>query len=93
MAQLCQTALDAPWAGKCAGENNGSTIDSIVLAKVARGRSSPRTTKNADWQLWKESDVHRTCPMHRVKIGAQNSVKTRELNTGEESRIELHSAM
>ena len=44
-----QTALDVPWAGKCAGENNGSTIDSIVLAKVARGRSSPRTTKNADW--------------------------------------------
>ena len=46
---VAQTALDAPWAGKCAGENNGSTIDSIVLAKVARGRSSPRTTKNADW--------------------------------------------
>ena len=44
-----QTALDVPWAGKCAGENNGSTIDSIVLAKVAQGRSSPRTTKNADW--------------------------------------------
>ena len=36
-----QTALDVPWAGKCAGENNGSRIDSIVLAKVARGRSSP----------------------------------------------------
>ena len=34
------------------GENNGSTIDSIVLAKVARGRSSPRTTRNADW-LWR----------------------------------------
>ena len=31
-----QTALNVPWAGKCAGENNGSTIDSIVLAKVAR---------------------------------------------------------
>ena len=44
-----QTALDVPWVGKCAGENNGSTIDSIVLAKVARGRSSPCTTKNADW--------------------------------------------
>ena len=44
-----QTALDVPWVGKCTGENNGSTIDSIVLANVVRGRSSPRTTKNADW--------------------------------------------
>ena len=47
---MAQTALDVPWAGKCAGENNGSRIDSIVLAKVARGRSS-RTTKNADWLM------------------------------------------
>ena len=36
-------------AGKCVGENNGSTIDSIVLAKVVRGRSSRETTRNADW--------------------------------------------
>ena len=50
VAETTQTALDVPWAGKCAGENNGSTIDSIVLANVARGRSSPRTTKNADWE-------------------------------------------
>ena len=51
MVHMIQTALDVPWAGKCAGENNGSTIDSIVLVKVARGRSSPRTTKNADWHM------------------------------------------
>ena len=51
MAHMCHARLHSMflWAGKCAGEKNGSTIDSIVLAKVARGRSSPRTTKNADW--------------------------------------------
>ena len=32
------------------GENNRSTIDSIVLGKVARGRSSGDIAKNADWQ-------------------------------------------
>ena len=37
-------------AGKCVGENNRSTIDSIVLGKVARGRSSGEIAKNADWQ-------------------------------------------
>ena len=55
-----QTALDVPRAGKCAGENNGSTIDSIVLAKVARGRSSPCTTKNADW-AWSKFLMKKTC--------------------------------
>ena len=51
LLNIGQTALDVHWAGKFAGENNGSTIDSIVLVKVARGRSSPRTTKNADWNI------------------------------------------
>ena len=25
--------------------------------------------------VWKESDVHRTCPVHRVKIGAQTGAQ------------------
>ena len=46
---LAAMSEDYTTAPQHAGENNGSTIASIVLAKVARGRSSPRTTKNADW--------------------------------------------
>ena len=45
-----QTALAVFCVGKCVGENNGSTIDSVVLAKVLRGRSSGETAKIADWQ-------------------------------------------
>ena len=45
---LFQTALAVFCMGKCAGENNGSTIYYIVLAKVARGRSSGETARNAD---------------------------------------------
>ena len=48
--KVSQTALAVFCAGKCAGENNGSTIDSIVLAKVTRGRSFGEIAKNADWK-------------------------------------------
>ena len=46
-----QTALAVSCAAKCTGENNRSTIDSIALAKVVRGRSSRETAQNADWQV------------------------------------------
>ena len=44
-----QTALAVSCVGKCTGENSGSTIDSIVSAKVAWGRSSVEMGGNADW--------------------------------------------
>ena len=33
------------------GENNGATINSIVLVNVARGRYSRETARNANWSL------------------------------------------
>lgn len=44
-----QTLLAVSCLGKCTGENNNSTTESIVSAKVAWGRSSRETGKNADW--------------------------------------------
>ena len=46
-----QTALAVSCAGKCAGENNSSTIDSVVSAKVVQGRSSGESARNADWEV------------------------------------------
>ena len=48
-ASCSQTALAVSCVGKCAGENNRSTVDPIVLTKVAQGRSSGETARNADW--------------------------------------------
>ena len=47
-----QTTLTVFYAGKCPHKNIGSTIDSIVLAKVVQGRSSRETARNTDWACW-----------------------------------------
>ena len=41
-------ALTVSYAGKCAGENNSSTMAAIVLAKVGQRRSSGETAMNSD---------------------------------------------
>ena len=66
-----KAALAFSCAGKCVGENNGSIIDSIILAKEVQGRSS------GDQYGMKgvcARHVRRTALVGGARIGAQNAI-------------------